>query len=102
MGDARSTSLFELNLTLTGDNGIISLSMAYNQLHYSCRSGPQDRVHPDRFTYIEGQGWFIYLRGDQEHCNNISVSSGIVGPFDTRFQARVYLTKFIRKQLEAY
>jgi hypothetical protein len=75
--------------------------MAYNQLKYSCRSGPQDRIHPDRFTYIEGQGWFIYLRGDQEHCNNISVSSGIVGPFDTRFQARVYLTKFIRKQLEA-
>ena len=73
--------------------------MAYNNLEYTCRSGPQDRVHPDRFTYIEGEGWFIYLRGDQEWCNGIQVNSGIVGPFDSRFEARVYLTKFIRTQI---
>ncbi len=71
--------------------------MAFNNLHYSCRSGPQDRVHADRFFYIKGSGWFIHLRGDQEMCEGIQVNSGLAGPFDTKLDARVYLGKLIEK-----
>lgn len=72
--------------------------MAFNNLQYSCRSGPQDRIHPDRFIYIKESGWFIYLRGDQEFCDGIQVSSGLAGPFDTKVEARVYLKKLIDNQ----
>ena len=69
--------------------------MVFSNRRYLCRSGPQDRIHSDRYTYIEGAGWFLYLRGDQEMCDGIEVNSGIAGPFNTRSDAKVYLIKMI-------
>jgi len=69
---------------------------------YLCRSGPQDRIHPERYTFVKGTGWFVHLRGDQEMCDGIEVSSGIVGPFNTRSDARVYLIKIIRQTYPDY
>jgi hypothetical protein len=69
---------------------------------YLCRSGPQDRIRPDRFTYVKGTGWFVHMRGDQEMCDGIEVSSGIIGPFNTRLDARVYLIKIVRQTYPEY
>lgn len=71
--------------------------MFFRNHQYLCRSGPQDRIHSNRFTYIVGAGWFVYLRGDLEMCCGVEVSSGIAGPFNTRSDAQGYLTRFINK-----
>jgi hypothetical protein len=68
----------------------------HNRYHYYYRSGPQDRRHPGRFTYIRGAGWFVYLRGDQEVLDGIEVNSGIAGPFDTQSDAKRYLNRIIK------
>jgi len=73
-----------------------------NRQQYMCRSGPQDRIHTDRYTYVKGTGWFVHMRGDQEMCDGIEVSSGIVGPFNTRTDARFYLIKIIRQTYPEY
>jgi hypothetical protein len=71
--------------------------MLFRNRQYLCRSGPQDRIHHNRYTYITGVGWFVYLRGDQEMCCGVEVSSGLAGPFETKSDARGYLTRFINK-----
>lgn len=71
--------------------------MFFRNYQYLCRSGPQDRIHSNRYTYITGAGWFLYLRGDQEMCCGVEVNSGLAGPFNTKSDARVYLTKFINR-----
>ena len=71
--------------------------MFFRNRQYLCRSGAQDRIHADRFTYITGAGWFVYLRGDQESCCGVDVDSGIAGPFDTKSEARAYLAKLLDK-----
>ena len=71
--------------------------MVFSHRQYLCRSGPEDRMHSNRYTHIKGAGWFVYMRGDQEMYDGIQVNSGIAGPFKTKSDARVYLTKFINK-----
>lgn len=68
-----------------------------NRYRYQNRSGAKYRAHPDRYTYIKGAGWFVYLRGDQETLDGIKVDSGIAGPFHSRADAMTYLTKIINK-----
>ncbi|MGD8783710.1 MAG: hypothetical protein PVG75_04705 [Thioalkalispiraceae bacterium] len=76
----------------------VNTAMVFSHRYrYLYRSGPQDRQYPGRFTYIKGTGWFVYLRGDLESYEGIEVKSGIAGPFDSRFDARVYLVRLIKQ-----
>jgi hypothetical protein len=67
-------------------------SVSYQYLY---RSGPQDRTHAQRYAYVKGVGWFLYLRGDLEIYDGIEVDTGIAGPFNSQADARTYLFRLI-------
>ncbi len=56
------------------------------------RRGKQYRVNADRFFHIMNEGWFVYMRRENEE---LETNKGVAGPFGTKVLANSHLERVV-------
>lgn len=63
------------------------------------RLGAHYRTQENRFSHIEGLGWFVRIRGEFTTINGLTSSYGLAGPFISQLDAQQHLRALIKKNL---
>ncbi len=68
------------------------MNYLFNTTKEMVRRGKQYRVNSDRFFHIMNEGWFVYMRQEQEKVEN---NNTVAGPFKTKLLASHHLDRIV-------